>query len=159
VPTFYIDGGSRGNERKDKPRTAKIVIVYLPSSSRQDPQGSRVYSEGIGDKTNNEAEYHALLRLLSIIAKQWTGSDGKILAEVGKIRVLTDSKLLVNQVNGSWKIKEDRLRRLWSQARAVIDSTGSISLEWVPREQNHAGLWFDGKWDAKQVAADQLLKG
>ncbi len=159
MPTFYIDGGSVGNEQKDLPRRARIAIVHKASpSEREDLSQSRVFSEEIGDKTNNEAEYQALLRLLSLITSEWTGNDGRILPGVGTVRILADSDLLVNQVNGVWKVKEERLRRLWEQAKKTINGAGSISLEWVPREENYAGLWLEGKWNGKMVQAEQLLK-
>jgi ribonuclease HI len=159
LPTFYIDGGSVGNEQKDLPRRARIAIVHKASlSEREHPSQSRVFSEEIGDKTNNEAEYQALLRLLTLITKEWTGNDGKMLPGVGTVRILADSDLLVNQVNGVWKVKEERLRRLWEQAKKTINAAGSISLEWVPREDNYAGLWLEGKWKGKRVQAEQLLK-
>jgi ribonuclease HI len=159
LPTFYIDGGSVGNERKDLPRRARIAIVYEASpSGGEDRFESRVFSEEIGDKTNNEAEYHALLRLLSLISKEWLGNDGKIPPRVGTITILSDSDLLVNQVTGNWKVNEERLRRLWDQAKKTIDEAGSISLRWIPREENFAGLWLEGKWNGKLVQAEQLLK-
>jgi ribonuclease HI len=159
LPTFYIDGGSVGNERKDIPRRARIAIVYkTPPNDREDRSESRVFSEEIGDKTNNEAEYEALLRLLSLITKEWIGSDGKVLPEVGTVRILADSELLVNQLRDDWKVKEERLRKLWEKAKKTIDRAGPISIEWVPREKNYAGLWLEGKWNGKRVQAEQLLK-
>src|SRR5207244_11304921 len=67
LPVFYVDGQSMGNEQKTLPRRAKIVVAYKekPSSAFQ------VRWEEIGDRTNNEAEYIALLKALGIIESKW----------------------------------------------------------------------------------------
>ena len=96
----------------------------------------------IGDRTNNEAEYYALLKALELIAEKATG---KSLGNIGEALVRSDSKLVVNQVNGEWRVEDERLMELSSQARELIEKLGSIRLEWVPREENYAGLWLEGK--------------
>ena len=80
------------------------------------------------DKTNNEAEYIALVGGL------------RKAAQLG-IRVLNvkgDSSLVVNQVNGTWKVKTDHLRPMFEEARRIIDENfdGGASLAYVRRELN-----------------------
>ncbi len=156
---FYIDGQSIGNEQKGQPRRARIAIVYQPSSNQPlDSSNARVFAEDLGDKTNNEAEYHALLRLLYLLSTSRAGGTyGRIPRDAGTLRILSDSKLLVNQVNGEWRVEEERLSKLREEARSLINKLGSITLEWVPRDKNYAGLWLEGKWTARQTRAEQFL--
>jgi ribonuclease HI len=158
MAVFYVDGGSIGNEQKGIPRRARIAILYQESGSQ--PSGGdapRVLVEEVGDKTNNEAEYLALLRLLSLISKNWTSPDGRILPKVGTVRILSDSELMVKQVNGDFRVKEERLIGLHGQARGMIDRGKAVLLQQIPREENYAGLWLEGKLKGRQVRADDLL--
>ena len=142
MPIYYIDGGSQGNEQKGKPRNARIAIAYSESSHKIDPATLEVYWEAVGDKTNNEAEYLALLKALELIsekvAKNMTsGTEGELL-------VRSDSTLIVNQVKGEFQVKEPRLRELNERAKEALQKLGSVRLEWVPRRENYAGLWIEG---------------
>ncbi len=143
MEVFYVDGQSVGNEQRDALREARIAVVYEPSS---DLRGRRVREKHVGDKTNNEAEYLALLEALSIISEKWATSTGTIPAEVGPVEVRSDSELVVNQMKGSYKVKEPHLKPLWDKARNMIANLRMVRLEWVPRERNYAGLWLEGKW-------------
>src|SRR2546422_1149650 len=99
MPVYYIDGQSQGNEQNSLPRKAKIAIAYAESDT-VDHGKFRIYWQPIGDRTNNEAEYYALLKALELIAEKATGKGpGKI----GEALVRSDSKLVVNQVNGEWR--------------------------------------------------------
>ena len=159
--SFYIDGQSIGNEQKGKPRRARIVVLYQPTPDPSHGSSSaRVLVEDLGDKTNNEAEYHALLRLLSLLSTSPSGKSHRRFSSIaGTVRIFSDSKLLVNQVNGEWKVQEESLSRLREEARNLMNKLGSIRLDWVPREKNYAGLWLEGQWIAKQVAAEKFLSG
>jgi ribonuclease HI len=64
---------------------------------------------------------------------------------MGEALVRSDSKLVVNQVNGEWRVEDEKLIELSEKARDLIKDLGSIRLEWVPREENLAGLWLEGK--------------
>ncbi len=142
MPVFYIDGQSQGNEQNSLPRKAKIAIAYSESSDTIDPGKFRIYWQPIGDRTNNEAEYYALLKALELIAEKVTGKGP---GKMDEALVRSDSKLIVNQVNGLWRVEDERLMELSSQARDMIGKIGSVRLEWVPREENYAGLWLEGK--------------
>ncbi len=143
---FYIDGESRGNEQNSLPRNAKIAIAYSESSGQVDPGKFRIYWQPIGDRTNNEAEYYALLKALALAADRWADkTTGKVLGGVGEILIRSDSQLVVNQVNGEWRVEDSKLIELSEEARDSITKLGAVKLEWVPREENYAGLWLEGK--------------
>ena len=137
LPTIYVDGQSIGNEQRVQPRAAKIAFVYQTSDSGPPTRDSKVYFKDIGNKTNNEAEYHALLAALSFISRNLAGKG----PDVRNVRTCSDSKLLVNQVNGDWKIETERLKQLREKAAIVVAQLGLRRLVWVPRDQNYAGLW------------------
>lgn len=90
------DGGSRGN-----PGQAAIGVVV----------GGREYAEHIGVKTNNEAEYAALIFALKK-AKQLLG---KTRSKTAEVEVRMDSELVVKQMNGQYKISEESLQPLFVQ--------------------------------------------
>ncbi len=141
MPVFYVDGQSQGNEQNSLPRKAKIAIAYAEPDS-VDPGKFRIYWQAIGDRTNNEAEYYALLKALELIAGT---AGGKVPGSVREALIRSDSKLIVNQVNGLWRVEDERLMELSSQAKEMMEKLGPIRLEWVPREENYAGLWLEGK--------------
>ena len=146
LPIFYIDGQSQGNEQNSLPRNAKIAIAFSESSAEADPGKFRIYWQPIGDRTNNEAEYYALLKALALAAERWADkTTGKARGEVGKILIRSDSQLVVNQVNGVWRVEDSKLIELSEKARDSIQTLGNIRLEWIPREGNFAGLWLEGK--------------
>ena len=124
MPVYYIDGQSQGNEQNSLPRKAKIAIAYA-ESDMIDHGKFRVYWQPIGDRTNNEAEYYALLKALELIAEKTTG---KVPGNMGEALV-----------------EDEKLTELSSNARDLIKKIGPVRLEWVPRDQNYAGLWLEGK--------------
>lgn len=136
MPIYYVDGGSQGNEQRDRPRRAKIAIAYSESSDRIDPTKITIYWEEVGDKTNNEAEYLALLKTLDLVNEKRAGSGDQV--------IRSDSKLVVNQVKGEWQVNEPRLKELNDRAKDAMQKLGSVRLEWVPRRENLAGLWIEG---------------
>ncbi len=155
VATFYIDGQSVGNERPDFPRRARIAIAHRPEGPPQYFAPTRIVTEEIGDRTNNEAEYHALLRLLKLLAIRIKSGHPQV-ADEG-IWVYSDSEVLVKQLSGDYKVKEERLRRLWEEAKDLIDELGSVHVEHVPREENLAGLWLEGKIKGREMVPEEFL--
>lgn len=146
MPIFYIDGQSQGNEQNSLPRNAKIAIAFSESSGEVDPGKFSIYWQPIGDRTNNEAEYYALLKALALAADRWADkTTGRVLSGVGEILIRSDSQLVVNQVNGEWRVEDSKLIELSEKARDSMRELGHIRLEWVPREGNYAGLWLEGK--------------
>jgi ribonuclease HI len=142
LPIYYVDGGSQGNEQKDRPRSGRIAIAYSESSDRIDPSKIEVFWGTVGDKTNNEAEYLALLKALELISEKLADKSDHGHRE--EVLIRSDSKLIVSQVKGEFQVKEARLKELNQRAKDAIQKIGSVRLEWVPRKENYAGLWIEG---------------
>ena len=119
----YADGGSRGN-----PGVAGYGAVVLDARS-----GALLAerAEPLGIASNNVAEYSGVIAGLRAAAEIDPAAD--IVARL-------DSKLVVEQLSGRWKIKHQDMRRLALVARDVAQEItaagGSVTYEWVPREQN-----------------------
>jgi ribonuclease HI len=116
----YCDGGSRGN-----PGPSAIGAVVLDPSS-DPPRRLATVSERIGITTNNVAEYRALIAGLEAAAPYGAR----------RVRVRADSKLVVEQVKGTWKVKQPHLRPLLEQARSLLAAYAEVDLQHVPRAQN-----------------------
>ncbi len=115
--TAYIDGGARGN-----PGPAGYGVHVV------DDQGNvlaEIY-EGIGYATNNVAEYRGLLAAL-----EWSLAHGHT-----RVHIKSDSLLLVQQINGVYRIKHEGLIPLYRQARPLMAKVGNDTVEHVRREQN-----------------------
>jgi probable phosphoglycerate mutase len=117
------DGGSRGN-----PGVAGWGAVVLDGATRE------LLHEGcapLGKASNNVAEYTGLIEGL----RAAQGID-----PAADIQVRMDSKLVVEQMSGRWKIKHEDMRRLALVARDVVADIsragGSVTFAWIPREKN-----------------------
>jgi len=112
----YFDGACRGNPGESG---AGACII--------NDDGTAAWQEcrALGAGTNNEAEYQALIMLLEEIEKR----------ELKGVTVRGDSRLVVSQVNGDWKVREERLRPFVIRAQSLVRQN-RVTLEWVPREQN-----------------------
>ncbi|MFI1308052.1 bifunctional RNase H/acid phosphatase [Streptomyces sioyaensis] len=125
------DGGSRGN-----PGPAGYGAVVL------DPETGETLAEAaefLGTATNNVAEYKGLVAGLRA---------AHALDPEARIRVRMDSKLVVEQMSGRWKIKHPDMKPLASEARSVFPAD-RVSYEWIPRAQNkHADRLANEAMDA-----------
>ncbi|WP_053804621.1 bifunctional RNase H/acid phosphatase [Streptomyces rimosus] len=125
------DGGSRGN-----PGPAGYGAVVIDPESGQPLAEAAEY---IGTATNNVAEYRGLLAGLRA---------AHALDPDAEVRVRMDSKLVVEQMSGRWKIKHPDMRPLAAEARTVFPPD-RVTYEWIPREQNkHADLLANEAMDA-----------
>src|SRR5579872_7442961 len=117
--TANIDGAARGN-----PGPASYGVVI------RRPDGTPLESIGkyIGRHTNNVAEYYAL-----IAALDYAAANG-----IKRLRVQSDSQLIVNQIKGLYKVKHADLRPLHERARKQAAGLEGFSIQYVPREQNRA---------------------
>lgn len=115
--TLFTDGGARGN-----PGPAGIGAVLRDESGEVIGE----IAEGIGETTNNVAEYSALIAGLELAL-----SKG-----VTEIEVFMDSELVISQLKGDWKIKNDRLRILAVKARSLLNRFEPHTLSHVRRELN-----------------------
>ena len=113
-----MDGGARGN-----PGPAALGVVI------EDEQGMRLrtFHRYLGVATNNQAEYQALIDGLKATA-EW---------KPDRLEVYLDSKLVVEQVNGKWKVKEPELKELHKQATELLQQFGDrVTVSHVGREGN-----------------------
>jgi len=113
---LYFDGASRGN-----PGPAAVGWVLV--------NGDGIVAEGgerIGRATNNQAEYDALLRGLSVAADYG----------YSELQVRGDSQLVVKQVRGEWNANDPTLREKRVRVHELLSEFGDWSIEHVPREVN-----------------------
>ncbi|MFH1361997.1 MAG: ribonuclease HI family protein [bacterium] len=114
--TIYTDGAARGN-----PGPAGIGILI-----KQADKIIAEISDYIGETTNNIAEYSAFIRGLEEAAK----------LKAKEVSVFCDSELLVKQIKGEYRVKNQGLRPLFARAKALLDNFDKFSLKHIPREQN-----------------------
>src|SRR3990167_1663563 len=114
---IFTDGGARGN-----PGPAAIGVVI------KDEFGHTVasYGEYLGAQTNNFAEYSAIISGLTK-AKD-LGAD--------EVECIADSKLVVEQLNRNWKVKEPTLQKLFVQAWNLMQNFKRVTITHVLREGN-----------------------
>src|ERR1700687_5000671 len=115
--TANIDGAARGN-----PGPASYGLVL------RRPDGTPLESLGkyIGRHTNNVAEYYAL-----IAALDYAAANG-----IKRLRVQSDSLLIVNQIKGLYKVKHPYLRPLHERAKKIAATLEAFVIQYVPRAQN-----------------------
>ncbi len=118
---IYTDGGARGN-----PGPAAVGIVIDGSGI------SKKIGEYIGETTNNEAEYRAVIIAMKKL-KQIIGSDK---AGQAKLDFFVDSELLAKQLNGEYKIKEENLQKLFIELWNLKLDFGNVSFTHVLRGKN-----------------------
>ncbi|MFJ4881428.1 bifunctional RNase H/acid phosphatase [Streptomyces sp. NPDC088731] len=131
------DGGSRGN-----PGPAGYGAVVI------DPVTGETLAEAaeyIGVATNNVAEYKGLiagLRAAKALVPD-ASADGAL-----RVRVRMDSKLVVEQMSGRWKIKHPDMKPLAAEAARILPAS-AVTYEWIPREKNkHADRLANEAMDA-----------
>jgi ribonuclease HI len=112
-----IDGGSRGNPG----RAAYAVAVSNVAGARL-----AAFSKFVGHATSNVAEYLGLLAALDYAREHG----------YSRVKVLSDSELLVRQINGQYKVKNPDLKILHERAQTLIRQFDSFSIKHVFREQN-----------------------
>ncbi len=114
---LHVDGGSRGN-----PGPAGIGVVLT------DAGGGVIdtVSEYIGEATNNVAEYSAMVAGLSLALERG----------IRRLHINSDSELVVRQLEGRYKVKNEGLRSYYEQAMSLLGKLESYRLTSVPREAN-----------------------
>jgi ribonuclease HI len=122
--TIHTDGASRGN-----PGLAATGIHIADGTTSQTVAE---FGFKLGNATNNEAEYQALLQ-----AVEWLLERKELLADDIQIRFRLDSNLVVSQLRGLWGIKELRLQQLAGKVRScLLQLPGTYTFEHIPREEN-----------------------
>lgn len=116
---IYTDGGARGN-----PGPAAIGVVIYENDTMLTQFGKK-----IGETTNNVAEYQAVIEALRYVKNHKMN--------VTEISFFLDSKLVVSQLNGVFKVKQEHLRAMINTIRVLEKEVGErITYTHVFREQN-----------------------
>lgn len=113
---LFTDGGARGN-----PGPAGIGVVIM----NQDKKVIKTIKKYIGEATNNQAEYEAIKAGLTEALKM----------NPHEIECFLDSELVVQQLNGKYKVKDKDLQQLFSDVQDLIFMK-FVTFHHVPREQN-----------------------
>ena len=114
---LWTDGGARGN-----PGPAAYAYVL----EAEDGTVLAAHGEAIGVATNNVAEYSALV----------AGLEKAVEVGVSDLEVISDSELMVKQMRGEYRVKNEALRGLSVRASQLAREVGSVSYKAVRREQN-----------------------
>jgi len=114
---FYIDGASKGN-----PGHSGIGVVMCDLNHKE----IQAFNKYIGETTNNVAEYMALLIALQEAVK----------VSVKDIAIYCDSELVVRQVNRIYKVKDTRLKQLYTLFDNLKGYFKRVSIEYISREKN-----------------------
>lgn len=122
--TIYTDGGSRGN-----PGKAAIGVVFCNEKG----EIIKKIGEYLGDNlTNNEAEYQAVIFAL----KKFKALFGKAIAKVSQVEVRSDSELLVNQMEGRYKIEDEKIQKFFIEIWNLKIDFKIVKFKLIPREKN-----------------------
>jgi ribonuclease HI len=138
--TLYIDGASRGNPG---PAGAGVWII--------DGDGRKLLEMGryLGHKTNNEAEYWALLLGLRE-AKKLGGKS---------VRIFTDSELIARQVRRIYRVKDANLKSLYDKVVQDLRGFLSYEIESIPREENREADRLANEAIQKKIAKERRKGG
>ncbi|MGQ9707296.1 MAG: ribonuclease HI family protein [bacterium] len=123
-------------------KRGKVYLVQIDGSSRCNPGpagiGVRIISpdgkvvkeisRSIGKRTNNQAEYQALIQALDEI---------RILNN-GQFVIQTDSELLYYQLNGRYRVRNEELKELYIRAKRLLSSLPNVTLKLISRQSNRA---------------------
>ena len=130
---LYFDGASRSN-----PGEASYGGVIYENNDEK-----LVYGKYVGVRTNNEVEYMGLLNGLKEAVKM----------NIKNMNVFGDSKLVIEQVKGNWKVKSERLRPYYDEIKELLNRNPfeNIEFEHVYRKNNKradelANIALDEKW-------------
>ncbi len=127
IPHLVIrtDGAARGN-----PGPASLGAALIDGSRRDalDPAAppDATISEALGHQTNNVAEWTGVVRALDLARR--LGAE--------RVDLYLDSKLIVEQLHGRWRVKDAKLQPLWAEAKAQLGGFSRWTATHVPRTQN-----------------------
>ena len=115
---IHVDGGSRGN-----PGPAAAGYVIRDAADEQIVREAGIY---LGEATNNVAEYRGLVAALQCAAQ----------LSAGEVSVFSDSELMVRQMNGQYRVRNQGLRPLFAQAGDLAGGFERFHIQHVRREKN-----------------------
>lgn len=128
VIKIYSDGGARGNPG---PAGAGVVVY------NQKNQIIKKIAHYLGEMTNNQAEYQAVIIALDEVIQMSKNSNTAKYYRNVTIECFLDSELIVEQLNQRYKIKNEGLKPLFWQVREqVMKLGGRVTFAYIPREQN-----------------------
>ena len=114
--TIFTDGASRNNPGESG------VGIYILRDGEPYAQVARY----LGTTTNNIAEYTAAI----------IGLERAVQAGAKRVNLFADSELMVKQLNGQYKVKNEGLKPLHAKAKELIARIGSVAVQYIPREKN-----------------------
>lgn len=140
----HTDGGARGN-----PGPAAVGVVIEQNIETENNKQKTIilheFGKRIGETTNNVAEYTAVVEALKEVKRQ-KEKGKKELQDKAEIQFFLDSNLVVQQLNGVFKVKDGRLRELMMQVKILEQECGGVvTYAYVPREENKRADYFVNK--------------
>jgi ribonuclease HI len=114
---LYTDGAARGNPGP----SGAGALLHTPRGKTIDQ-----WSGYLDRRTNNQAEYAGLIG----------GLEMALHREITELTVRSDSELMVRQMNGSYKVRDETLLELFRKAQQLVQRFERIRFEHVPRERN-----------------------
>lgn len=114
--TIYSDGASRNN-----PGEAGAGVYIL-----KDNKPLEKIARYLGQTTNNIAEYSAAI----------IGLEHAVKLGASRVRLLADSELLVKQLNGQYRVKNEGLKPLYLKVKELVAKIGFVEVKYIPREMN-----------------------
>jgi ribonuclease HI len=122
---IVFDGGSLGNPGKGY--GSYVLINPMGRELREQLE----FPPDWGPLTNNQAEYHTLIRAFEHLAEQLGERKAR-----ERVRVEGDSQLVLYQISGKWKVKNAGLRPLRDRAQQLMDDFASVEVAWHPRARS-----------------------
>lgn len=124
---IIFDGGSKGNPGKGYGSYDITLNGELFDRQIEMPFGDQL--------TNNQAEYMSLIQALKAIAE-----SPEIDLRKTQLTIRGDSQLVINQLNGVWKVRNANIQPLWAEARGFLTEIGTWNAIWHDRSKSVAKL-------------------
>jgi len=132
----FADGASKGNPGDSSIGAICMTTGECSLAQYHEKPDSIIFeiSEKIGKKTNNEAEYMALIKLLETFLEK----------NILKATIFMDSELVIRQITGVYKVKKEHLQKLFQQVQNLIQH-GQFTFKHIPREKNQIADFLANK--------------
>ncbi len=114
---LFIDGAARGN-----PGPAGIGVVMLDENKNK----IKEFYKYLGETTNNVAEYNGLIY----------GLQEALILKADEVELNLDSQLIVQQLNGEYKVKNENIKRLFEQALHILGGFRDFKVNYIDRSRN-----------------------
>lgn len=117
---LYFDGAARNNQSKSLRKASYGFVIY------KDVEEIKTGGKYLGNETNNYAEYMGLYKGLETCKK----------LNIKKLNVFGDSKLIINQLNGIYKVKNKKLKEIYDKCIKLVNFFDKITFKHVYRKNN-----------------------